>query len=223
MFTGLVQAVGVVRAVSRSAAGAAMSISHPFGALALGESIAVNGVCLSVTAMPEGSFTCDASLETLSKTTLGSIERGSAVHLERALRVGDRMGGHLVSGHVDGVGRVVAKSALGEALKMTFEVPAVLARFFAPKGSVTIDGISLTVNGATGTTFDVVLVPITRAETRLDQKAVGDSVNLEIDVLAKYIARLLGQPGVDGIAPENPGLGASDGVDLDLLRRAGYL
>ncbi len=223
MFTGLVQAVGEVRVISRTTTGATLSIAHPFGPLTLGESIAVNGVCLSVTAMPEGLFACDASLETLSKTTLGSIARGSSVHLERALRAGDRLGGHLVSGHVDGVGRVVSKSALGEALQMTFEAPAVLARFFAPKGSVTIDGISLTVNRATRTTFDVVLVPITRAETRLDQKAVGDSVNLEIDVLAKYIARLLGQPGVDGVAPSNPVLEAPDGVDLDLLTRAGYL
>lgn len=221
MFTGLVQAVGGVHAIRRTSAGATMTVTHPFGALALGESIAVNGVCLSVTMMEDGRFTCDASAETLSKTTLGAIARGSSVHLERALCVGDRLGGHLVSGHVDGVGRVVAKSPLGDALQMVFEAPPALGRFFAPKGSVTIDGISLTVNGATGAQFDVVLVPITRTETRLDQRAVGESVNIEVDVLAKYVARLLGQPGVDGFSPENPG--ASRGVELDLLRRAGYL
>lgn len=221
MFTGLVQAVGVVHAIRRTAAGAAITITHPFGALTLGESIAVNGVCLSVTKIEDGRFTCDASIETLSKTTLGAFDRGACVHLERALCVGDRLGGHLVSGHVDGVGRVVKKSPLGDALRMVFEAPVALGRFFAPKGSVTIDGISLTINGATGSQFDVALVPITRAETRLDQRAVGESVNIEVDVLAKYVARLLGQPGVDGASPQQPS--ALAGVDLDLLRRAGYL
>jgi riboflavin synthase len=134
------------------------------------------------------------------------------------------MGGHVVTGHVDGVGRVVSKTPLGDALQMTFEVPANLARFLAPKGSVTVDGVSLTVNGAKGSQFDVVLVPITRRETCFDQKSVGEAVNLEVDALAKYVARLLGQPGVDGVAPENPGgPNHSSGVDLDLLRRAGYL
>lgn len=225
MFTGLVEAVGVVREVQRSAVGAVFRVEHPWRDLVLGESIAVNGVCLSVTSMPDGAFTCDASAETLTKTTLGAIMRGTEVHLERAMRAGDRMGGHVVSGHVDGVGRVAAKTPLGDALKVDFEVPEVLARFLAPKGSITVDGISLTINGATGTRFDVVLVPITREHTRLDRKAIGEAVNLEVDVLAKYVARLLGQPGVDGAAPQNPEHGApgATGVDLDLLRRAGYL
>lgn len=222
MFTGLVEAVGVVREVSRSAAGATFRVEHPWRDLVLGESIAVNGVCLSVTSMPEGGFTCDASAETLARTTLGAIERGAEVHLERAMRAGDRMGGHVVSGHVDGVGRVAGKSALGDALRMELEVPPALARFLAPKGSVTVDGISLTINGAAGARFDVVLVPITRAQTRLDRKAVGAPVNLEVDVLAKYVARLLDQPGVDGVAPENPAAeSAAGGLTLEALRRAG--
>lgn len=220
MFTGLVEAVGVVREITRRAEGARLRIEHPWTDLVLGESIAVNGACLSVTTMPEGAFTCDASAETLAKTTLGAIERGAEVHLERAMRAGDRMGGHVVSGHVDGVGRVAGKTPVGDALEMSFELPAALARFVAPKGSITVDGISLTINGASGTRFDVVLVPITREHTRLDRRAVGDAVNLEVDVLAKYVARLLGQPGVDGVPPEDVRAG---GVDLDVLRRAGYV
>jgi riboflavin synthase len=220
MFTGLVEAVGTIREIQRGAAGARMRVAHPWRDLVLGESIAVNGACLSVTSMPEGSFTCDASAETLAKTTLGGLEVGAEVHLERAMRAGDRMGGHVVSGHVDGVGRVAAKTPLGDALEVRFEVPESLARFLAPKGSVTVDGISLTINRASGTAFDVVLVPITRTQTRLDRKAVGDAVNLEVDVLAKYVARLLGQPGVDGVPPEDARAG---GVDLDVLRRAGYV
>ena len=225
MFTGLVEEIGNVREIERSALGARLRIECPWRDLVLGESIAVNGVCLSVTTMPEGGFTCDASAETLAKTTLGSIARGAGVHLERAMRAGDRFGGHVVSGHVDGVGSVVAKTPLGDALKVEFEVPEVLARFLAPKGSITVDGVSLTANGAEGTRFDVVLVPITREKTLLDRKAIGAPVNLEVDVLAKYVARLLGQPGVDGAPPRNPSGGGAggEGVTLDLLGRAGYL
>lgn len=225
MFTGLVEEIGTLREVERGAAGARMRIDCPWRDLVLGESIAVNGVCLSVTSMPPGGFTCDASAETLAKTTLGRVTSGTEVHLERAMRSGDRFGGHVVSGHVDGVGTIAATTPLGDALKVEFEVPPVLARFLAPKGSITVDGVSLTINGARGTRFDVVLVPITRDKTRLDRKPVGAPVNLEVDVLAKYVARLLGQPGVDGISPENPtgGAGQGEGVTLDLLGRAGYL
>lgn len=226
MFTGLVEEIGTVRDVERGALGARFRIDCPWRDLVLGESIAVNGVCLSVTSMPSGGFTCDASAETLAKTTLGGIASGTEVHLERAMRSGDRFGGHVVSGHVDGVGSIAGKTPLGDALKVEFEVPPVLARFLAPKGSITVDGVSLTVNGAQGTRFDVVLVPITRDKTRIDRKPVGAAVNLEADVLAKYVARLLGQPGVDGVPPQNPpagGAGQGEGVTLDLLGRAGYL
>ncbi|MDM7913772.1 MAG: riboflavin synthase, partial [Candidatus Eisenbacteria bacterium] len=137
--------------------------------------------------------------------------------LKRALAAGDRLGGHLVTGHVDGVGTVVGREPVGDALRMTFEVPQALAPFLAPKGSITIDGTSLTVNGAAGRRFDVMLVPFTRKETLLDSLALHARVNLEVDVLAKYVARLLGKPGVDGIAP------GEGGVSLDLLRTHGYL
>jgi riboflavin synthase len=217
VFTGLVAEVGTLRAVERSAAGATLEVACTFSALELGESIAVDGACLTVTRILEGGFRCDASAETLAKTTLTGAAPGQRVHLERALRLGDRLGGHLVTGHVDGVGALVAREPVGEAAKLTFEVPERLASFLAPKGSVTVDGVSLTINGASGPRFDVVLVPYTQQATHLGAAVPGKRVNLEVDVLAKYVARLLGRPGIDGA----PHTGA--GVTLDLLARAGYL
>ncbi len=221
MFTGLVAEVGSIRRVERGALGARFEIACTFAPLELGESIATDGVCLTVTQILSGGFRCDASAETLARTTLGDTRVGQPVHLERALRVGDRLGGHLVSGHVDGVGRLVSMTPLGEALKVEFEVPARLAAFLAPKGSITVDGVSLTVNGAAGDRFDVVLVQYTRAGTHLDRGPSGRAVNLEVDVLAKYVARLSGLPGVDGI--KHVAAGAGDGAMLDLLTRSGYL
>ena len=225
MFTGLVDSIGEIQQVARTADGARFHVACGYEALALGESIAVNGVCLTVTEetrAPRG-FWADASTETLDKTNLGELKSGGRVHLERALRLGDRMGGHVVTGHVDGVGRIVTRTPLGDAVRVTFEVPESLAPFFAPKGSATIDGVSLTVNGAAERRFDVALVPFTRSETLFDHKPVGARVNLEVDVLAKYVARLLGRPGVDGIPP---GLGPRDGDEgglLESLRKGGYV
>jgi riboflavin synthase len=160
-------------------------------------------------------FEAHASTETLAKTTLGGLRKGSRVHLERALAMGDRLGGHIVTGHVDGVGTLVERRPVGDNLEVTFEVPETLAPFLAPKGSITVDGVSLTVNRVRGTRFDVMLVPFTQKETKLGQIPVHGRVNLEVDVLAKYVARLLGKKGVDG---EDDG-----GVTLDLLKRHGYL
>lgn len=219
MFTGIVQEIGAIRRIDRGARGVTFHVACGFPSLVLGESIATQGVCLTVTRDLGDGFAADASAETLSSTKLGDLRVGSRVHLERALATGDRLGGHLVSGHVDGVGRLVERTPVGDAAKLVFEVPARLAPFLAPKGSITIDGVSLTVNGATGTRFDLMLVPFTRRETLFDELAPGDAVNLEVDVLAKYVARLLGRPGVDGIDP-----GADEGgVTLDLLRRHGYI
>ncbi len=225
MFTGLISALGHLREIRGDGTDATFVVECPWRDLVLGESIAVNGVCLSVTREVRGGFECDATAETLAKTTLGALVRGAQVHLERAMRAEDRLGGHLVSGHVDGVGRVAAKRALGDALCVELEVPPVLAPFLAPKGSVAIDGVSLTVNGASGTRFDVVLIPVTRRETLLDAKEIGAPVNLEVDVLAKYVARLLSKPGVDGRPAHNPepGEAGGGGVDIALLRRSGYI
>jgi riboflavin synthase len=215
MFTGLVQALGTLSATRSVAGGVVLSIRAPFSALELGESIATDGTCLTVMRDLGGGFEAHASTETLAKTTLGALRAGARVHLERALRAGDRLGGHLVTGHVDGVGHLVEKRPVGENLEVTFEVPEALAPFVAPKGSITVDGVSLTVNGVRGARFDVMLVPFTQRETKLGQIPERGRVNLEVDVLAKYVARLLGKKGVDG--------NDDGGVSLDLLARHGYL
>jgi riboflavin synthase len=192
MFTGLVATTGLLESRSSRGAGARMAVHARFEGepLALGESIAVDGVCLSVDAiLPEG-FEFDASAETCSRTTLGSLEPGSAVHLERALRVGDRLGGHLVTGHVDGVGALVGRRPVGEAVWMTFAPPAELARFFAEKGSVTVDGVSLTVNAVSRDGFEVMLIPHTLEKTKLGRLVPGSRVNLEVDMIARYVERL---------------------------------
>jgi riboflavin synthase len=215
MFTGLVQALGTVTETRSVSGGVVLAIRAPFTELVLGESIATDGTCLTVTRDLGDGFEAHASTETLAKTTIGALRGGDRVHLERALRAGDRLGGHLVTGHVDGVGELVAKRSVGENLEVTFEVPEPLAPFLAPKGSITVDGVSLTVNGVRGARFDVMLVPFTQSETKLGQIPERGRVNLEVDVLAKYVARLLGKKGVDG---KDDG-----GVTLDLLARHGYL
>jgi riboflavin synthase len=227
MFTGLVEELGRLVDVQHKGVDAELRIACGYRDYVLGESIAVNGVCLSVTRWAEGWFTADASAETLAKTSLGAVERNGQVHLERALAYGSRVGGHLVTGHVDGVGKVVSVEPLGLAKKVTFEAPPALAPFLAPKGSVSIDGTSLTINGASGLRFDVVLVPITQGKTLLHEKRAGHPVNLEVDVLAKYVARLLGRPGIDGMAAENPAnphdTASPSGVTLELLKAQGYV
>jgi riboflavin synthase len=220
MFTGLVEELGTLTRLTRKGLDAELEVRCAFRDYVLGESIAVNGVCLSVTRWGQDWFAVDASAETLAKTSLSEVGVGGRVHLERALSYGARVGGHLVTGHVDGVGHVVSRDPLGEAVKMVFEAPAELAPLLAPKGSVAIDGTSLTVNGASGLRFDVVLVPITQGKTLLAERKPGAKVNLEVDVLAKYVARLLGRPGVDGL-PSTQGEGAG-GVTLELLRKQGY-
>lgn len=197
MFTGLVEQVGTVAGLQRRDDGLSIRIACTLHPYELGESIAVNGACLTVKSHAEGYFEADASLETLDKTNLEDLEPGSRVHLERALALGDRLGGHMVSGHIDGVGSLVGKSTEGDYVCASFEVPTRLAPFLAPKGSITIDGVSLTVNTVAGTRFDVMLVPYTLQETTFGDMAIGARVNLEVDILAKYVASLLGRPGVD--------------------------
>jgi riboflavin synthase len=216
MFTGLVQTIGTVASLERRGLDARIRIECNFEKYEHGESIAVDGCCLSVVAFGDGWFEAEASAETLKKTVLGERGKEDVVHLERALMANHRLGGHIVSGHVDGVGRVMTHTPLGEALEVSFEVPAELAPFLAPKGSVTVDGVSLTVNRAVGTRFDVVLVPVTQKETALAHRGPGARVNIEVDVLAKYVARLLGKPGVDGVPP-------GEGVTMALLEKSGFV
>ena len=196
MFTGIVQDVGKVQ--SREMRGGDTRLTIAIDRLSLdrtsiGDSICVQGVCLTVMAMSGKSFSADVSRETLSLTTLGDLAVGAGVNLEPALRAGDPLGGHLVSGHVDGVGVVTALAEEARSLRVEFEAPAELARYIARKGSMTVDGVSLTVNEVAGSRFGVNLIPHTREVTTLGRLAVGTRVNLEIDQVARYVERLLGK------------------------------
>ncbi len=193
MFTGLVALTGTLAERHPRGPGARLVVRARFedGPLSLGESIAVSGVCLSVDAILVDGFEVDASAETLARTTLGALESGGKVHLERALRAADRLGGHLVTGHVDGVGALVERRPVGDSVAMTFSVPGELAPFVAEKGSITVDGVSLTVNAVRGAAFEVTIIPHTLEKTRLGALAPGDGVNLEVDLIARYVARLL--------------------------------
>ena len=198
MFTGIIEGVG--RLAAREPRGGDVRFSFatgslPFEHVQLGESIAVNGVCLTVVAFDAGSFQADASTETLALTTLGTLAEGAALNLERAMRPSDRLGGHLVSGHVDGIGRVLSVHDDARAQRWRFAAPAPLLKYVAKKGSICVDGVSLTVNEVDADGFEVALVPHTVAHTRFAHTAVGDAVNLEIDLVARYVERLLGERG----------------------------
>ncbi len=198
MFTGIIQAVG--RMVRLEPRGGDMRLHVDTVALDLtdvemGDSIAVSGVCLTVIALEARAFSADVSNETLSLTSLGQLKAGDPVNLEKALRLADRLGGHLVSGHVDGLGKVVSITADGRSQRWTFEVPASLSRYIAAKGSVCIDGTSLTVNVVDGHRFGVNLIPHTVGHTAFHARRVGDAVNVEVDVIARYVERLLASGG----------------------------
>ncbi len=200
MFTGLIEQVGTIESLERRDDGLSIRIQCALHPYELGESIAVNGTCLTVKSFSESHFDADASLETLDKTNLGDMQVGGRVHLERALELGDRLGGHLVTGHIDGVGTLVDKAPAGDYVRASFDVPKPLAPFLAPKGSIAVSGVSLTVNTVTGRHFDVMLVPYTLDETTFGEMVPGTRVNLEVDILAKYVASLMGKPGVDAPA-----------------------
>jgi riboflavin synthase len=194
MFTGLVEGVGTLAARETRGGDARLKIAVgklPFDRVQLGESISVNGVCLTVVAFDTAHFEADASNETLALTTLGALPVGHALNLERAMRPDDRLGGHLVSGHVDGVGRVLLVSDDARAQRWTFAAPKPLLRYIAQKGSICVDGVSLTVNAVDDAGFEVALVPHTIAHTAFARTTVGDAVNLEVDLVARYVERLL--------------------------------
>jgi len=181
----------------------------------VGESVAVHGPCLTVQALKPDGFYCDATAETLARTTLGTRPIGGRVHLERALAVGDRLGGHIVTGHIDGKVRLRSREKVGDAEKLAFEFEeSDLARFVARKGSVAIDGVSLTVNAATNEAFDVVIIPHTLVVTSLGELGPGDEANIEVDLLARYLARLL------EVSPDGS---TKDAALLEKLKTAGFL
>ena len=215
MFTGIIEAVGTLQKTFQAdgewrfeIAVGDLNVSD----VSLGDSIAVSGCCLTVVSKSSNSFSADVSNETLRCTALGELSNGDRVNLEKAMRATDRFGGHIVSGHVDGVGSVTAIESESKSLKITFTVPSPLNRFVAAKGSICIDGISLTVNEVNGNYFTVNVIPHTQLETVVKEYKVGRSVNIEVDLIARYLERLF-----EGKGAEN-----NKGVDLEFLKTNGY-
>jgi riboflavin synthase len=197
MFTGIITDLGRVRKVDSAAVenGLRLEIasSYDLSGIPIGASIAHNGVCLTIIAITDGGYCVDVGPETLAVTTVGSWVEGTPINLERALKVGDELGGHIVSGHVDGIATIVDVRPDGDAVRYTFEVPAELERYVASKGSVALDGVSLTVNEVEDRRFGVCIIPHTQTVTNFGTFKVGDKVNMEIDMLARYVARLVGK------------------------------
>ena len=194
MFTGIVQATGRIHTLEPRGGDLRLAVEAAALGLddvGLGDSICVSGVCLTVVAIETGVLAFDVSTETLARTSLGARASGDAVNLEKSLRLADRLGGHLVSGHVDGVGTVVSITDDARAQRWTFRAPADLMRYIASKGSIAVDGVSLTVNEVDGDTFGVALIPHTVAVTTFGARRVGDAVNLEVDPVARYVERLM--------------------------------
>ena len=194
MFTGIVTDLGQVRAVLPGGdTGYDIETHYDTSTIAIGASIACSGVCFTAIELGQGWFRVQASAETRARSTLGNWRAGTPVNLERSLKLGDELGGHLVAGHVDGVGRLVSMREEGDSVRLVFEAPAALAPGIASKGSIAVDGVSLTVNEVTGARFGVNIIPHTRAVTNLGSLEVGDPVNLELDLIARYVARLMGR------------------------------
>ena len=219
MFTGIIQAVGQVVAMQPSDGDLRLRVSTgklPLDDVALGDSICTNGTCLTVTELPGDGYWADVSLETLNFTTLGQLQPGSRVNLEKALTPADRLGGHIVSGHVDGVGEVISLTEDARSIRVVLRAPDELAKYIAHKGSICVDGTSLTVNAVSGAQFDLNIIPQTMAETIFGEYRPGSRVNLEVDVIARYLERL-----VLGDAAADPK--ATGGLSLATLAENGFL
>ncbi len=217
MFTGIIEGLGRISSIRHAGRGVSLAIESgfPLEDPEIGESIAVNGVCLTATSISLGAFTAEVSPESLSRTTLGNLKRGDKVNLERALRLSDRLGGHLVSGHVDAVGRILERKALGDFTLFTFSVPPELSRYLIEKGSVAVDGISLTVNSCDKGSFSVSVIPHSAQITTMGFKTTGDKVNIEVDLVGKYIEKLIGA--------KEKGEKGREGLDTGLLARYGFI
>lgn len=214
MFTGIIEEVGRVKSLRRGSRSFTLEVeaSVVMDDTRVGDSIATNGVCLTVTSLTNLGFTADVMPETVSKTALGELSPGSPVNLERALSLQTRLGGHIVSGHIDGTGRIIDRRQDDTALWLTVECDSSLMRYIVQKGSITVQGVSLTVARVDDRSFSVSLIPHTQAATTLHQAKVGDRVNLENDIIAKYVERLLGRSSAD-----------SDNGLMDKLARNGFL
>jgi len=194
MFTGIVTDLGKIRAIEkRGDTRIEIETSYDTDDIDIGASIACSGPCLTVIEKGAGWFAIEASAETLDKTALGDWAVGTTVNLERAMRIGDELGGHIVSGHVDAVARIADMQPEGDSIRFTFETPGEFSRYIAPKGSVCLDGVSLTVNEVQGNNFGVNIISHTQGETTFGSRKVGDRINMEIDTIARYVARILGK------------------------------
>jgi len=211
VFTGIIKATGVIASMERRGGDVSMRVvsrALPWADYAVGESIAVNGVCLTIVKLHEDGFDADVSVETLEVTALGETGERGRVNLEPALSVGERLGGHLVSGHVDCKGRIIELTSDARSIRMRVELPTEYARYVAQKGSICIDGVSLTINAVSGSCFELNIIPHTADNTIIGDYAVGSVVNIEVDLLARYLERLLRKDG--------------DGITEDFLRVHGY-
>ena len=211
MFTGIIKAKGTIREIERRGGDARMAIvadDMPWSTYSIGDSISVNGVCLTAVDLDDAGFRTDVSVETLDVTTLSELQAGDPVNLEPALCVGEPLGGHLVSGHVDGIGTMISRADDARSIRMTFEAPKELARYIAKKGSVCVDGVSLTINEVSGNSFSLNIIPHTAEATTMGDFEPGRAVNIEVDLLARYIERMLGTD--------------AQGVSIDFLREHGY-
>ena len=212
MFTGIIQAQGTIAAIKKTGGDVRLSVQSnglPFSDYAVGESIAVNGVCLTATALRSDGFDTDVSTETLAVTSLGDLSAGASVNLEPSLSFGDRLGGHLVSGHVDCLGTITDIKKDARSIRLTIEIAAEFARYVARKGSVCVDGVSLTINDVSANTFNLNIIPHTAETTTIGEYMVGRAVNIEVDMLARYVERLLAKD--------------QDGLSMEFLKAHGYV
>jgi len=212
MFTGIIQAQGTIVAIDKVSGDVRLSVQSaglPFSSYAVGESIAVNGVCLTATTLREDGFDTDVSTETLAVTSLGDLVIGSKVNLEPSLSLADRLGGHLVSGHVDCIGTVAGVARDARSIRITIEIAAEFARYVARKGSVCVDGVSLTINAVSGNSFGLNIIPHTAETTTIGEYSTGTAVNIEVDLVARYVERLLAKD--------------EGGLSMELLKAHGYV
>jgi riboflavin synthase len=218
MFTGIIEGIGVIKKLTRAGKGMRLCIEAGFSLeeTRIGDSIAVNGACLTVVSMRRAAFEVDVAPETLSKTTLQDARIGDSVNLERALRLSDRIDGHLVSGHIDGIGTIASKHSLANAILIDINVPEALGKYIIKKGSVAVDGISLTVNQCDITSFEVSIIPHTAEITTIGKKKIGDQVNIETDIIGKYVERFTEH---DASAKKDK----KSSIDMGMLTRTGFI
>jgi len=220
VFTGIVEGLGTVKTVIRARGGVRMGIQSPFSLenVRVGDSISVSGVCLTAVAVEDNTFQVDVAPETLSRSILGQTKVSDRVNLERALCLGDRLSGHLVTGHVDGIATVKARRPVANAVVFTFGVSEDIARYIVQKGSVAVDGVSLTVNACNPRSFEVSIIPHTVSITTIGLKNVGDMVNVEADMVGKYIERFIQHPAKGAEGPQG-----REGIDERMLTKAGFM